>query len=102
MSLNDCGAASTLSLAFSLSSMSLSGCKLSLYGHLSPFLKFLRVRPNFNDFIKVYQTEEVKKNLNPKWNIFEVSYAKFGALDPNQKIRIECWDFNKSGKHIFM
>lgn len=40
-------------------------------------------------------------NLNPLWKTFEIQGVKL-AISNDKKIKIECWDWEKSGKHQFI
>ena len=64
----------------------------------SPFLRFFRTREDGNP-LKVHETERVQKNLNPKWQQFEVKMQKLCNGDPYRPIRVECWSHKKNGKH---
>ena len=66
-----------------------------------PFLRFFKKTPG-GDWLMVYETESIKDNLNPIWKPFEISAAKLCPNSYEDHFKVECWDYEKSGKHQFM
>ncbi len=71
-----------------------------LFGHSDPFLRFLRSTPE-GEFL-AYETPQVMDNANPVWKPFDIPYAKLCYGKSSEKFTIECWDWQKSGKHQFI
>ncbi|CAD8071973.1 unnamed protein product [Paramecium sonneborni] len=65
-----------------------------------PFLKFYRQRDDLT-YIQTHETEVIMDNLNPLWKLFEIQSVKL-AQSNDKKIKIECWDWEKSGKNQFI
>ncbi|CAD8153532.1 unnamed protein product [Paramecium octaurelia] len=65
-----------------------------------PFLRFYRQRED-STYIQTYESEVIMDNLSPLWKTFEIQSVKL-ALSNDKKIKIECWDWEKSGKHQFI
>ncbi|CAD8157022.1 unnamed protein product [Paramecium pentaurelia] len=84
--------------------MKWSGVKLmntdGWFDKSDPFLRFYRQRDD-STYIQTYETEVIKDNLNPLWKTFEIQSVKL-AHSNDKKIKIECWDWEKSGKHQFI
>lgn len=66
-----------------------------------PFLKFYRTHENGDTFL-CWQTPQVMDNANPVWGLFEINMSKLCYGNLNNKIIIECWDWEKSGQHKFI
>jgi len=70
------------------------------YDKSDPFLIFYKMRPG-GTYGRVFETEVIKNNLNPKWNSFQIVDSKL-CKDHDQKFKIECWDWEKGGRHQFI
>lgn len=66
----------------------------------SPFLRFFKRREN--EWLKVHETEVVRSNLNPIWKLFTITGDKLYGGDHLRPIRVECWDWNHSGKCVYI
>ena len=81
-----------------------SGLKIAnvdgLFGKSDPFLRFYKKAIN-GDYLLTHESEVIKDNLNPIWAPFDISMMKL-ASSPEQLFRIECWDYENSGKHQFI
>lgn len=81
-----------------------SGVKLMntgwLFSKSDPVLRFFKRREN--EWLKVYETEVIKGNLNPIWKLFQIRGEKLYNGDHLRPIKVECWDWNKSGKFKFI
>ncbi|KAJ5077291.1 copine [Anaeramoeba ignava] len=72
--------------------------KKDFFGKSDPFLVFYRQQIDGSSWIKSYQTEVIKSNLNPVWKSFSVSANDLCGGQYDRPIRIECLDWNRSGK----
>lgn len=72
--------------------------KKDFMGKSDPFLVLHCCMPD-GSWVAVHQTEVVKNNLNPVWKEFEVSTNKLSSADPNQPIKIDCYDYDSDGSH---
>ncbi|KAK0410433.1 hypothetical protein QR680_005130 [Steinernema hermaphroditum] len=75
--------------------------KKDFFGKSDPFLKFYRITDS-NSKLLVHQTEVLKCTLNPKWKPFEASMQRLCANEPNNRLRIECFDYDKDGGHDYI
>jgi len=50
--------------------------------------------------VVIYMSKPIMSNLNPKWEPFTLESRLMGG--PNGNIRIEVWDWDKSGQHDFI
>jgi hypothetical protein len=71
------------------------------FGKSDPFLRFHRSRED-GSWVLVHESEVVMDNLNPFWKPVEIKGQKLNNGDPHRPIKIECWDWEKNGKHQFM
>jgi len=62
-----------------------------------PVLRIKRIRAD-GTFNQVHETEVIKDNLNPVWKPFELPCSRLDSGDHNKNIKVECWDWEKSGK----
>ena len=74
-----------------------------------PFLVFLRARAQSLDaaegnieWVRTFETEVIMDNLNPTWKPCQVKSQTFCNADPHLPLRVECWDWEKSGKHQYI
>jgi hypothetical protein len=70
----------------------------SFFGKTSPFLKFYKKVENNAPFL-VYQTEVVKDNLSPKFNMIDINLGKLINCDRDAPIKVELWDYVENGDH---
>jgi Ca2+-dependent lipid-binding protein len=76
-----------------------------------PFVRVSKIRED-KTIQKIYESEFIKDNLNPSWKPFEVSVGRLCDGDHNKLfkylrtmdhlLRIEVWDWEKSGKSKFI
>jgi len=66
-----------------------------------PFLRFFKKRDD-GEWLQVHETEVIMNNLNPIWKIFEIKDDKLCGGDYLRPIRVECWDWEKSGKNQYI
>lgn len=55
-----------------------------------------------NEWALVYESEPISNQLNPDWKPFSMQASKFCYGDVDTIMRIEIWDYSKSGKHTFI
>lgn len=74
-----------------------------------PFLVFSRARAQSMDkaeknieWVKVHETEPISNNLNPVWRPFQIKLQRLCNADKFLPIRIDCFDWEKSGSHRFI
>jgi len=65
-----------------------------------PFLRFFKIRAG-GDLLQVHETEHIMDNLNPIWKLFQIVDTKL-CNDHKEVFRVECWDWEKSGKHQYI
>ena len=65
-----------------------------------PLLRFFKQRGQ--EWLKVHETEVVMNNLNPIWKNFNVRGDKLYGGDRSRPIRVECWDWEKSGNYQYI
>jgi len=66
-----------------------------------PLLRFMKWRDG-GEWLKVHETEVIMNNLNPIWKAFEIRDDKLCGSDDSKPFKIECWDWEKSGKYQFI
>mmetsp|Transcript_5817 Transcript_5817/g.8144 ORF Transcript_5817/g.8144 Transcript_5817/m.8144 type:complete len:557 (-) Transcript_5817:49-1719(-) len=76
--------------------------KKDFFGKSDPFLVFHKMKMEDSSWIKVHETEYVLKTLNPVWKAFSIPVAKLCNGDFDRPLKIECYDWNKSGKFDFI
>ncbi|KAM3140071.1 hypothetical protein pb186bvf_007871 [Paramecium bursaria] len=70
------------------------------FGKSDPFLIFYKMK--YEKWEKVLETYFIKDNLNPIWNVLEISDDMLYGENPQKQIKIECWDNSKTGKHNYI
>lgn len=55
-----------------------------------------------NAWVLVKETHYVKDNLNPDFIPFTISSQKFCKKNPHSPLKLEIWDWSKSGKHTWI
>lgn len=63
-----------------------------------PFLRFFRINPVDKSWLLAHETEVIMDNLNPKWQPMKIKAAKLDKGLKENPFKIECWDWEKSGK----
>ncbi|KAJ3436357.1 copine [Anaeramoeba flamelloides] len=71
--------------------------KKDRFGKSDPYVVFYRSEIEGEGWIPAHETEYLKSTLNPVWKPFSIAAHKLGG-DPYRKIRMTCYDWNKSGK----
>jgi len=69
-------------------------------GKSDPFLRFFKKRAG-GDVLQVHETEVIMDNLNPVWKHFQIQDRKL-CNTHNENFRVECWDWEKSGKYQYI
>lgn len=72
--------------------------KKDFFGKSDPFLLFHKSNED-GTFTVVHKTEVIKKTVNPKWKPFKVSARALCNGDYDRLLKIECYDWDKNGKH---
>ncbi len=47
----------------------------------------------------MFKSEVIRNNLNPSWKVLQMSMQQLCNGDPHRPLLIECFDWNKDGKH---
>jgi hypothetical protein len=69
-------------------------------GSSDPFLEIYREGNNEKiPWVRVHQTEYKLKNVNPQWETIRLTGTQLCNTDYEKKIKFECYDWEKSGKH---
>ncbi|KAJ5069237.1 copine [Anaeramoeba ignava] len=76
--------------------------KKDLFGKSDPYLIFYSKKADDSIWFPVYQTEILMKTLNPIWEPISIRIHKFVGGEMPNMIKIECYDWNKSGKRDFI
>eukprot|EP01156_Anaeramoeba_ignava_P014332 Anaeramoba_ignava/a608807_39.p1 GENE.a608807_39~~a608807_39.p1 ORF type:complete len:532 (-),score=195.56 a608807_39:71-1666(-) len=76
--------------------------KKDLFGKSDPYLIFYSKKADDSIWFPVYQTEILMKTLNPIWEPISIRIHKFVGGEMPNMIKIECYDWNKSGKPDFI
>ncbi|KAJ6250416.1 copine [Anaeramoeba flamelloides] len=71
--------------------------KKDRFGKSDPYVIFSRSKIEDEGWIPAHETEYIKNTLNPIWKPFSIPLQKLGG-DFHRKIRMTCYDWNKSGK----
>jgi len=71
--------------------------KKDLFGKSDPYLVFHRSDPNGGTFSPVHKTEVLKNTLDPVWQEFGIPRGTLCDNNYDQKIFIQCWDWDKDG-----
>lgn len=93
--------------------MKLGGKKIAnvegFFGKSDPFFVVSRARTQSADasgssieWVRVFETEPVMNNLNPVFNSFSIRYQRLCNSDKYIPLRIEVYDYEKSGKHEYI
>lgn len=66
-----------------------------------PFLKFSRLRED-GSYVPCFKTEVKMNNLNPVYQEIKGTTAQLANGDLLRPMRVECFDWNKSGNHTLI
>ncbi|KAJ7196923.1 hypothetical protein O6H91_11G039500 [Diphasiastrum complanatum] len=69
-----------------------------LFSKSDPFLKVSRFT-GYGNPLQVYQTEVKANNIHPTWRPMKATLQHLCSGDMDRPLKIECYDFNSSGKH---
>eukprot|EP01129_Flabellula_baltica_P008548 TRINITY_DN340_c0_g1_i4.p1 TRINITY_DN340_c0_g1~~TRINITY_DN340_c0_g1_i4.p1 ORF type:complete len:763 (-),score=172.10 TRINITY_DN340_c0_g1_i4:17-2305(-) len=75
--------------------------KKDMFGKSDPFIVISRTGEN-DISAPVFKTEVIKKTLDPDWAISSVPVQTLCNGDMLRPLLVECYDWNKSGKHDFI
>ncbi|XP_053571152.1 copine-3 [Bombina bombina] len=68
------------------------------FGKSDPYLEFHKQSAD-GRWQMVHRTEVIKNNLNPVWRPFKIPLQSLCNGDMDQKIRVECYDYDSDGSH---
>ncbi|XGW30831.1 hypothetical protein V3C99_009637, partial [Haemonchus contortus] len=66
-----------------------------------PFLKIYRILDD-NGRQLAYQSEYIKRTVNPVWKVFHVGMQALCGGDKKRQFVIECWDHDFRGRHHYI
>lgn len=72
-----------------------------LFGKSDPYFVINRIREDGKS-VNVYQSEIIKRNLNPIWKTFKIDSQKLCNNDAYRPIHILIYDWDKNGDHDFI
>ncbi|KAK3577893.1 hypothetical protein CHS0354_008288 [Potamilus streckersoni] len=75
--------------------------KKDFFGKSDPYLEFSRANED-GSFTLTHRTEVIKNTLNPTWAPFQVMARTLCNGDPDRTIRVQCLDWNRSGRPDFI
>jgi hypothetical protein len=75
--------------------------KEGFFSKSDPFLVFLRCNED-GSYSRVWESSVVMNSLNPRWGQMKLSMSTVCNGDIHRPLRIEIYDYEKSGKHVFM
>ncbi|CAK94686.1 unnamed protein product (macronuclear) [Paramecium tetraurelia] len=85
-----------------LSGLKIRGTKLWFWDKISPFLRFYRLKHDIDFGVLVYETESAKDMASIKWKEIQCQAQKLCNGDYSIQIKVELWDYKKSGKHKYI
>ncbi len=74
---------------------------LRIWTSSDPFIYISRKNRD-GSFTRVWQSNTVMKNLNPRWTDAVIPISVLCNGDFNRPLRIECFDWESSGSHQFI
>ena len=75
--------------------------KKDFFGKSDPFFRILKTREG-SEPTKIYESEVIKKTLNPDWKEFHISIQKFCNGDEFRTVIIEVYDWNSISSFEFI
>lgn len=75
--------------------------KKDFFGKSDPFVVISKSTEN-GDYVVVHKTEVIKTTLNPVWKNFTIPVRNLNNGDYERTLKLECWDWNRSGSHSFI
>ena len=72
--------------------------KKDTFGKSDPYLIFYKSIGE-NQWTEVHRTEVVQNTLDPIWRKFELSEQNLCNCDRSQKVRVECYDWDRISSH---
>lgn len=75
--------------------------KEGFFAKSDPFLVILRCNED-SSYSKVWESPTISDTLNPRWAQAKIPMSKLCNGDLHRPLRIEVYDHEKSGKHVFM
>lgn len=74
--------------------------KKDLFGKSDPFLVISRCKED-GVYVPVFKSEVIRKELNPRWKLFEISLQQLCNGDLHRPLRFEVFDWNRRSLGIF-
>ncbi|QQP57585.1 Copine VIII, partial [Caligus rogercresseyi] len=68
------------------------------FGKSDPFF-IIHKSISATDFMKVYESEWIKNDLNPTWKPFSISLSDLCDGEFNRLLKIDVYDYSSNGKH---
>ena len=75
--------------------------KEGFFSTSDPFLVISRMNED-GSYTKVWENTKIDSNLNPSWAPVRIPMIQLCNGDIERPLRIEIWDWEKSGRHHFM
>ena len=75
--------------------------KEGFFSKSDPFIVLLRSNED-GSYSKVWESSVVQNSLDPRWSQVKIPMATLCNGDVHRPLRIEIYDHEKSGKHVFM
>jgi hypothetical protein len=75
--------------------------KEGFFSTSDPFLVISRMNED-GTYTKVWENTKVDSNLNPSWAAARIPMTQICNGDIERPLRVEIWDWEKSGRHNFM
>jgi len=91
-------------LVLSMRGLGLKNVEKTLFGKSDPFFEVSALRESQNDTVwdVVYRSEYIDHNLNPVWKEARISADTLCRGDMAHPVKIELFDYSKSGKYLTM
>jgi len=75
--------------------------KKDFFGKSDPFVVISKSNES-GEYVVVHKTEVIKNTLNPVWKAIVVPVRVLNNGDYERTLKIECYDWNRSGDHSFI
>ncbi|XP_057372380.1 copine-8-like isoform X1 [Daphnia carinata] len=75
--------------------------KKDFFGKSDPFV-IISKSVESGGYVAVHKTEVIKTTLNPVWKSFTIPVRNLNNGDYERTLKLECWDWNRSGSHSFI
>lgn len=75
--------------------------KKDFFGKSDPFV-IISKSTESGGYVAVHKTEVIKTTLNPVWKPITIPVRNLNNGDYERTLKLECWDWNRSGSHSFI